>query len=131
MKVKKDNGFVGIDMVIAIIALMIFSTLIITMIYNNVVANVKLKKDTLAMIYITEIFENIAIADYDTVTQANKDAFIPLGAFDDFSVDVNITSNLDGVTSGEDIIKKITAELTYEVDGKNYSCSMERMKVKE
>lgn len=131
MKVKKNNGFVGIDMVIAIIALMIFSTLIITMIYNNIVANVKLKKDALAMIYITEIFENIAIADYANVTQDNKNAFIPIGALEVFNVNLNITNNLDGVTAGEDIIKKVKATLTYEVDGKNYSCSMERMKVKE
>ena len=40
-------------------AVMIFSSLIFAMIFNNAVENVKLKKETMAMIYITEIFETI------------------------------------------------------------------------
>ena len=131
MKFKKNNGLAGIDIIIAIIAVTIFSTLIISMMYYNVSENVKLKNETLAMIYITEIFENIAIEDYENVTQDNINNFIPEEAIKLFQVDMTVTNNLENVTNNEDILKKVEVKLTYVVGNKTYTCSMERMKIKE
>lgn len=132
MKIKKNNGLTGIDTVIAIIALMLFSTLIISMIYNNVFENVKLKQETLAMIYITEIFENIGIEDYNNITQENISQLVPKEVIDNnYEVTMDITTDFEDVTNKEDIMKKINVTLTYKVGDKNYSCSMQRMKTKE
>ena len=131
MKVKKDNGLVGVDMIIAIIAITIFSTLIVSLMYNNAIENVKLKKETLAMIYITETFENIEIESYDNVTEDNISILVPEEAFNIYEVELNITNELDDVQSNEDIMKKIILKLSYEIDNKTYSCSMQRMKIKE
>lgn len=131
MKVKKDNGLVGVDMIIAIIAITIFSTLIVSLMYKNVVENVKLKKETLAMIYITEIFENIGIEMYDNVTEDNISSLVPEEALKNYEVEITVTNDLNGVANNEQIMKKVTIKMSYEVDNKTYSCSMQRMKIKE
>lgn len=143
MKIKKNSGLAGIDMVIAIVAIAIFSTLIISMMYSNVMENVKLKKETLAMIYITEIFENVGIGNYDNLTTGNYvditnneyieeiEKLIPESFPKDYKVSINITDELYGVTNNEDILKKIELTLTYEIGDKTFSSSMQRMKIKE
>lgn len=131
MKIKEEKALAGMDVVIAIIAVSIFSTLIFSMMYSNVMENVKLKKETLAMIYITEIFENIAIANYEDVNEANINNLIPTEASNNFDIQISITNQLNGVSNSEDIIKKVTVTLKYNVANKTYSCSMQRMKSRE
>lgn len=140
---KKNNGLTGVDIIIAIIAIMVFSTLILSMIYSNVMENVKLKKETLAMIYITEIFENVGIEEYSklpignyeniTVNNYNVDIekLIPEDFPEDYKVDIGITNFSEVGNDKEDIIKKVKLKLTYEVGNKIFSSSMERMKIKE
>lgn len=131
MKFKSKKGLAGIDMVIAVIAVVIFSTLIVSLIYYNATENVKITKETLAMIYITEIFENIGMASYDDITEANINNLIPQGVDNGYTVDITIDNQNIENDEKEDIIKKITAKLTYEVGNKTYTCSMQRLKVKE
>ena len=140
---RKNNGLAGVDIIIAIIAITIFSTLIISMIYSNVMENVKLKKETLAMIYITEIFENIGIEDYNNLPigsyqniKVNEyderiEQLVPDTILEGYIIDMVITENLDGVTTNEGILKKIQITITYEVGEKTFSSSMERLKIKE
>ena len=131
MKIKKDSGLVGVDMVIAIIAITILSTLIVSLMYNNVIENVKLKKETLAMIYITETFENIGIESYTNVTEDNINDLVPEDAINNYQVEMTVTTDFDDITNNEYIMKKVTLKLSYEVANKTYSCSMERIKIKE
>lgn len=131
MKIKKENGIAGVDMIIAILALTIFSALIISLIYNNVIENVKLKHEALAMIYITEIFENIGIANYEQVTEENINTLVPEKIRNSFKVTMNVTTDLEDVVNNEGIMKKIEVELSYDIANKTYSYSMQRMKIKE
>ena len=131
MKIKKENGIAGVDMIIAIIALTIFSALIISLIYNNVIENVKLKQEALAMIYITEIFENIGIANYEEITEENINTLVPEQIRNSFKVIMNVTTDFEDVENNEGIMKKIEVELSYDITNKTYSYSMQRMKIKE
>ena len=131
MIIKKQKGLVGADIIIAVITIMIFSTLILTMIYNNTLENVKLKKEALAMIYVTEIFENVGIEKYENVTAEKIKSSLSDNVKKNFDVGVSVTNISDSISGVEDIIKKVELTLTYEIDGKKYNCSMERMKVKE
>lgn len=143
MKIRNSKGLAGVDMIIAIIAIMIFSTLIVSMMYSNVMENVKLKKETLAMIYMTEIFENIGIESYSNltvgayvdITGKDYDKFIegliPNDLPEGYDVDLTISDQLEGITNNKDVLKKIELTLTYEVGKKIFSSSMERMKIKE
>ena len=132
MKIKKDKGFTVVDVIIAVIAIIIFSTLIYSLMYSYVLENVKLKKETLAMIYMTEIFENIGIAKYTDVTQENITNFIPEYVKNNYDV-VKVT--VEDIPGDKDIIKKIQIKLTYSVGAggkfKEYTCAMERMKIND
>lgn len=141
MKIKNNKGFAGVDMIIAVIAITIFSTLILSLMGNNVIENLKLTKETMAMIYITEIFENVGIqpfdsevyniigTDYTEITEEN--ILVPEEVINNYKVEMAATTELDGVTNNENILKKIKIKLTYQVANKDYVCSMERMKIKE
>lgn len=131
MRIKKEKGLAGIDMIIAIIAITIFSTLIISLMYNNVVENIKLKRETLATIYLTETFENIGIESYENVTESNINNLVPQEAINSYQVEMTVTTDFGDVTNNEDIMKKITVKMSYVIGDKSYSCSMQRMKIKE
>lgn len=131
MDIKKDNAIAGVDMIIAIIAIFIFSTLILALIYNNTIENLKLKQENLAMIYLTETFENIGIAKYDEVTTEKLYDYIPQEATKNkFSINIEI-NELENVMQEQEIIKKIVATISYKIADKKYTYTMERMKVKE
>lgn len=133
MNIKRNTGLAGMDMIIAIVAIIIFTTLILALMCNNAIENVKVAKETMAMIYITEIFENIGIAEYDNVSEENVNDFIPQEVSNNYDVEIIVDDEVKEVPENQEnqIIKKITATLTYEVGNKTYSCSMERLKIKE
>ena len=133
MKVKKENGLVGVDIVMAVLALMIFSSLIFIMIFNNTVENIKLKKETMAIIYITEVFEEIGIQNYSMITKEYvKEKFEKKSEIKDiYDVKVEVENPFSGDSKKENIMKKITVTLSYQVNGEIYSVTMKRIKVKE
>lgn len=134
---KKNNGFIGVDMTIAIMAIIIFSGLIISFMYNNFLENIKIKKQALATIYLTETLENVGIANYDDITQENvNNGVINLlpTEIEDYNYQMKIEVITDGLflpdTMGEENIKKVRATIEYTIGNKNYQYSMERLKIK-
>ena len=131
MKARESNGFVGVDMIISIIAVMIFSGLIISLMYTNFLENVKLRRETLATIYLTETLENIGISSYEEITTDNINSFIPEDLEENgYEIQIELDSDLN-LAEDENIIKKIKATISYTIQNKNYEHSMERIKVKE
>lgn len=129
MKVKSKSGFTVTDMAVAIIAILLFSGLIFSLMYNNNLENIKTKRQALATLYLTEALENIAIANYDEVTQENSTTFIPKDAQNDkYTIQIQIT-NINNNAS-ENIIKKAVATISYKIGNKDYQYSMERIKAK-
>lgn len=125
MKIKNSKGFTGIDIGIAIVAIMVFSGLIFSLMYNHYLENVKLQAESLAMIYLTETLENIGIADYNDVTQENSANFIPQDSKEGYhSISLQITTQ-------SDITKKVKATVSYKIVNKEYQYSIERIKIKE
>lgn len=137
MRIKKNNGFVAIDAVIAILAIMIFSIIIVYMIYNNFMANARIKLQALATIYLTETLENVGIAEYEDITQEKINDgqvdLVPEGVKNSsYNMEITI-EELDGLNEEQkedQIIKKVKATISYELVNKNYQCSMERIKAK-
>lgn len=131
MDFKKDNALAGVDIVITVIVVIIFSALIFTLIQNNAMENFKISRETMAMIYATEIFENIGIAKYDDVIEKNIDNFIPKEVLSNYKVDMKIDENVEDIQEGQELIKKISLTLKYNIGNKEYDCYMERLKVRE
>ena len=129
---RKNNGFVGIDMTIAVMAIIIFSGLIIFLMYNNFLENVKIKREALATIYLTETMENIGIESYDNINIDNKENLISANAIENgYDIQLTISDFYEDDTTKEDIIKKVVATISYKIGNKNYQHSMERVKIKE
>ena len=127
MKVKKSKGFVGIDMLVAIIAITLFSGLIVSLMYNNYLQNIKARRDALATIYLTEIFENVGIASFNEVTQENAQSFIPKDlAENKYEASITVTPYSEGNTN---ILKKVQAVISYNFNNKQYKYTMERNKI--
>lgn len=139
MNIKKNNGFIGVDMGIAVIAILAFSGLIISLMYNNYLENARVKMEAMSTIYLTEILENIGISNYSNVTQEKAKDLIPTNIKNssyNAEITVNSNSNTDSnlnlsETQNEDIIKKVKVTLSYTIANKKYQHTMERIKIKE
>lgn len=136
---KKNNGFVGVDMVIAILAIITFSTFIISSMYNNFLENLKIKKEALATIYLTEVLENVGIINFDDLTQENIDNGV-IKVVPSEIENYNYTMKIDVLTDDlslsdaqkqTGIVKKVKATISYTAGNKNYQYIMERAKIKE
>lgn len=126
---KNKKGFTGIDISLSVIAIIIFTSTILALMYNVKMENLKIQRKLLANIYLTETLENIGIAGYDEVTSDNV-TIIP-NIPDIFTVSMNVTNVSEEDTTKEDIIKKITVTMTYKIGNKTYEESAQRLKIKE
>lgn len=132
MKLKEEKALAGIDMVLAIMVIIIFSALILTLITNNALENLKTAKESETIIYLTEILENIGIEKYDNITEENIiNNLIPEEVKVKYQVEVNVQEEFSEISDKDKIIKKIDIKLIYEIADKKYECYMERLKVKE
>lgn len=128
---KSKKGFTGVDVSISIIAIIIFTSTILSLMYNVKVENAKIEGKILANIYLTETLENIGIADYDDVTTNNSKLF-PKEMSDSFSINVDVSKVSDeDNTKTEDLIKKVNVKISYKFGKKTYEENMQRLKIKE
>ena len=128
--IKDNKGFTQTDIVISIIAVMLFKTIILSVMINVKNSNAKLKAKSIANIYMTEILENIGIAQYEDVTEENKSKFIP-EMTKAFETQINVTKVSDEDSKKEDEIKKVEVKITYKIGNKTYEENAKRLKVKE
>lgn len=125
---KNKKGFTGIDISISIIAIIIFTSTILGLMYNVKMENLKMQSKLLANIYLTEALENIAIAEYDDVTSENSSIILDMPDAFNIKMDVTKISDEDGVK--EDIIKRVNVTISYKIGDKIYEESAERLKIR-
>lgn len=125
---KNKKGFTGIDISISIIAIIIFTSTILGLMYNVKMENLKMQSKLLANIYLTEALENIAIAEYDDVTSENSSIILDMPDAFNIKMDVSKISDEDGVK--EDIIKRVNVTISYKIGDKIYEESAERLKIR-
>lgn len=129
--IKNSKGFTQTDIVVAVVAIIFFTTLIVALMTNVKVQSAKLKGKLLANIYLTEALENVGILQYDYVTEENKDLIFPKMT-DVFTSQLSISKLTDeDNTKDEDVIKKVEVKITYKIGNKTYEETAQRLKVKE
>lgn len=127
---KNKNGFTGIDVAISLLAIIIFTSVILALMYNVRLENLKIQAKSVANIYLIETLENIGIAKYDDVTE-NNTSLIPQMP-EAYQVTLNIINiSQEDNTKTDDIIKKVKAIISYQIGNKTYMQEVERLKVKE
>ena len=131
------QGFIGADMAIAIVSVIVFSGLIFSLMYFNALQNVKIRKQVLASLYLTQTMEYIAMEDYEVITQENIDNndldFAPEDMDKDkYTIHIEVSPlELSPDIEDEDIAKRVKATIQYFILDKTYQYSMERIKIKE
>lgn len=129
--IKNSKGFTQTDIVVAVVAIIFFTTLIVALMTNVKVQSTKLKGKLLADIYLTEALENVGILQYDYVTEKNKNLIFPKMT-DVFTPQLSISKLTDeDNTKDEDVIKKVEVKITYQIGNKTYEETAQRLKVKE
>ena len=71
MNLKNERGFAVSDAIIAVLVIVIFSTIIVTMTYNVYVQANFIKRNDTATNYIVELFEYAKTLDLNDITYAN------------------------------------------------------------
>lgn len=129
--IKNSKGFTQTDIVVAVVAIIFFTTLIVALMTNVKVQSAKLKGKLLADIYLIEALENVGILQYDYVTEENKNLIFPKMT-DVFTPQLSISKLTDeDNTKDEDVIKKVEVKITYQIGNKTYEETAQRLKVKE
>ncbi len=127
---KNRKGFTGIDISISIIAIVLFTSTILALMYNVKMENLKMQAKLLSTIYLTEILENVGIVKYEDVITDNT-TLIPTNIPDTYNININVEKYSDTDPTKEDIIKKVNVTIKYKIGDKTYEESAQRLKVKE
>lgn len=133
--IKNETGITGIDLVIAIIIMSIFIGIITTLMTNIYRQSLEVQASSYAMAYATVILEKVDEKSFEEVQNPN---FIEelkesgeITMPDDYKITLDI-SNPDNVTQDvASVIKKATVTVSYNVNNKEQSMSISKLKVKE
>lgn len=147
---RKEQGFTGMDIMIAVIVVTLFTGLIVTLSYNIYLAVTSVDKISKANSYVVDIFEEAELAYYD---QIDEDATFLINAFNTkheekeakairldngeeiinpFKVEIEVEKYTPPETSGLpnlDLVKTIRVKISYEIGLDNIQV-LEMTKVK-
>lgn len=143
--IKKQNGFVVSDAILAILILIMFTGLITSLIYNIIVTSKKIKINSQQVTYITDVFNYAERLAYNDVTTENLIKYVNEKNETKNSLTAGIeNSNLqtpykmiikvekynetEGNTEKEDLIKIITLKVETELSKKTYTTQMKMLK---
>ena len=128
---KREKGLAGVDVSIAIVAVVIFTSIILSLMYNVRVENRKITMKTLATLYLVETLENVGIANYDDVTEANADKLLPSSMPEDYSGAVTVQEYSEEETEKDNLIKTVSVTISYKLGANTYEETIQRLKIKE
>lgn len=140
-KIKRDNGLSGIDIVISIGILTIFSSIIASIYINLHMANIKIERQQIATNYAIQLLEKADELYYGEVTQEKFATYeIENGKHQILNIkisrgyDVNVTvTNCNDIESDMkyDFVKIVKVVVNYKVGSKPEKVELSKIKTKE
>ena len=121
---KTKHGFTGIDILLAIVVIILFTTVIASLMYNIKYENLKIKNKLISNIYLIETLENIGIASYDSITSDNLSVFPE-------DMPNSLQKSIEVTETHKDIIKKVKVTISYNIEDRTYENILERLKIKD
>lgn len=142
---KKQNGFVMSDAILAILILIMCTSIITSLVYNIILNSKAVKIASQEIAYITELFNEAEIMDYEQITtdsligyvNQRSDSAELLSAGEDFStlttpykmvIDVQKYVPVDKTNGEKDLIKIIKAKVQCSLGKKTYSMEMSTLR---
>ena len=138
MNLEKENGVTGVDIAISIAIIMIFVSVIASLFYNVSSESTNLKRRAQATEYAIQEIENLKAKTMDDIANNELSYEIPETNPEEIAPGYNKSVKIedykelkgdDGIE--ENIIKKITVTVSYKVNGKSESITLEAMVTKE
>ena len=127
-KIFNEKGITGIDLTIGIVVLSIFTGVIVSLMLNAYSTSIEVKKSANAMAYATIILEKVDEKSFEDVNDSFVAYLEALGAVD-ISDDYTITFNTEVLE--ENLFKKATITVSYDVNDEQKSITINKLKIKE
>lgn len=127
-KIFNEKGITGIDLTIGIIVLSIFTGVIVSLMLNAYSTSIEVKKSANAMAYATIILEKVDEKSFEDVNDSFVAYLEALGEVD-ISDDYTITFNTEVLE--ENLFKKATITVSYDVNDDQKSITINKLKIKE
>ena len=127
-KIFNEKGITGIDLTIGIIELSIFTGVIVSLMLNAYSTSIEVKKSANAMAYATIILEKVDEKSFEDVNDSFVAYLEALGEVD-ISDDYTITFNTEVLE--ENLFKKATITVSYDVNDDQKSITINKLKIKE
>ena len=137
--IRSEKGATGIDVAGGIIVFIIASVAIVSFYYQIYVTTVTTKIHEVAIGCIVEIFEEIDLESYDSITQERVGELIEQSGMNQYfneeknksHVEYSLTNYANDEGAEEDIIKKINITVVYTVDGNKVTYPIDKIKIRE
>lgn len=127
-KIFNEKGITGIDLTIGIVVLSIFTGVIVSLMLNAYSTSIGVKKSANAMAYATIILEKVDEKSFEDVNDSFVAYLEALGEVD-ISDDYTITFNTEVLE--ENLFKKATITVSYDVNDEQKSITINKLKIKE
>ncbi len=127
-KIFNEKGITGIDLTIGIVVLSIFTGVIVSLMLNAYSTSIEVKKSANAMAYATIILEKVDEKSFEDVNDSFVAYLEALGEVD-ISDDYTITFNTQVLE--ENLFKKATITVSYDVNDEQKSITINKLKIKE
>lgn len=127
-KIFNEKGITGIDLTIGIVVLSIFTGVIVSLMLNAYSTSIGVKKSANAMAYATIILEKVDEKSFEDVNDSFVEYLEALGEVD-ISDDYTITFNTEVLE--ENLFKKATITVSYDVNDDQKSITINKLKIKE
>ena len=137
-KFINERGATGLDVGIAVIVIVLFISIVATVFYQIYVATIEAARNNEATSYISRIMENIKSLDYEYISETDgyRDEIESIlngisgeqiqnystannqfeTKISGYNITLNIENYSDQNTEAEDVIKKVTINVTYLVN---------------
>ena len=106
MNLKSEKGITGVDVSVAIIIMMLFVSLISTLIYDYAKNSKELNRKSVATMIIVDVLEHAKNVDYESLNQEELNNYCTSKQEQGYKIE----ARLDEVTDDE---KKVTVTVTY------------------
>lgn len=108
MNFKSEKGITGVDISVAIIIIMLFVSLISTLIYNYTKNSKELNRKSVATNIIVDVLEYAKNINYDTLDQETLNSYCTSKQEQGYSINATLEELIDE--------KKVTVKVTYTIN---------------
>ena len=129
---KQNKGISTIDIVVAIIILTLFVGVIGSLYYQIAYHNAAIRMNAMAVNYAVKIAENIDKITYEEVQETLNDTLkTEFEIKEAFNPTIQVENYNEEDLSKEDIIKKVTIRIDYNIMDESRSYEIIKLKIKE